>query len=953
MAKFQAPTDAQVEEVLRKIPSPQLRRAFFEGLKNPLWVTPLARKGAFSSPPEPQVMEDGLVRDVYWPEIDYLIRVAPEAPASVVDVLLKLSKSNNPWVRRGVFTVGSIIPADQAARLQPLIKSWISSGFGWRTDPRETVDLTVNLLQGGQYEVGRWLANLLFRPSVTSTSNEGKPTLVLEDYWYENGLPRVVTVLGDDGLSVVSPWLETYERSKGYFKQDSDITFMSRDSVRTRSDSHDGVEQSLIDAVRDLAIHAMHIDPTAAKALLVATKMILMRKIALFALAEAITQSADDDEQMNAMLRVAIELLFDKSSLDNACRIEYAELARAAVSRSAKALDPLPGFIESGLRIDNDRLRKWLSGQEANGSAIDERVDEYNRRRMHRWLSAIGVDALPEQLRATLAELDEHFGVIESPLEPGRSITSWSGPNSPITQDDMSVMSPAELVAHLESWHDMGNGWGPEPSHEGQGRALTALLTTNPKAVAGIDNLPDRLRPTYLRAILHGWEAAVKSDLELDWAQVASLIRGILTHDDESTFPVEGGRFDDDANFRPAKQAAVGLLEELVGERAALIVPDEAMSQFAEMLITLADDETAWSEYISYDKESGMDPLTVSLNWQWPIRVRGLIYLMSRGKDTSWYEAARSSLERELARADTRGASRAVLGEGLARLLLTDPEWVESNISTWFGDEDGVAINQQISLTTAIAVHHYHPKLYDLLAPAMLSAIKSKDSIVAGWRMQFDPLQRIGEWIVSAIIQGHKSLEDPVVMAFFSSATAEVRGEAIGRIAWSFLHAEVVDEAIRDRFADLWDMRVEHVRSHPNDHEELNGFEWFVKSKKFSVEWWLPRLKEAAELNSSFGSKTRMISKEIASAADVDPRIALDVLKLLLQERNDADIAGYALRRDAIPIVLAKAIASGDSELQRDALRFMNHLGEQGDLGLEAAVRAVLAGRITQTGVDE
>ena len=129
---------------------------------------------------------------------------------------------------------------------------------------------------------------------------------------------------------------------------------------------------------------------------------------------------------------------------------------------------------------------------------------------------------------------------------------------------------------------------------------------------------PTRLRPTYLRAILHGWEAALKADLELDWAQVADLIRGVLTHDDESAFPVEGGRFDDDANFRPAKQAAVGLLEELVRERAALTVPDEAMSQFAEMLITLADDETAWSEYISYDKESGMDPLTVSLNWQWP-----------------------------------------------------------------------------------------------------------------------------------------------------------------------------------------------------------------------------------------------------------------------------------------------------------------------------------------------
>jgi hypothetical protein len=41
--------------------------------------------------------------------------------------------------------------------------------------------------------------------------------LALEDYWYEDGLPRVVAVLGDDGLSVVLPWLEAYEHSKGYF----------------------------------------------------------------------------------------------------------------------------------------------------------------------------------------------------------------------------------------------------------------------------------------------------------------------------------------------------------------------------------------------------------------------------------------------------------------------------------------------------------------------------------------------------------------------------------------------------------------------------------------------------------------------------------------------------------------------------------------------------------------
>ena len=255
-------------------------------------------------------------------------------------------------------------------------------------------------------------------------------------------------------------------------------------------------------------------------------------------------------------------------------------------------------------------------------------------------------------------------------------------------------MSPLELVAHLESWHDTGAGWGPEPSHEGQSRQLTGLLTTNPKALTGVDNLAGRLRPTYLRAVLQGWAAALKAELKLDWDQAADVIQEVLTHGDESPFPVEGGEFDDDADFRSAKQAAVRMLTELAQLRGALTIPDEIMPRFAELLVALAADGAC----ISYDRESGMDPLNVSLNWQWPIRVRGLIYLMYRCKDAVWYEAARSALEQELSRDDTRGASRAVLGEGLGRLLDTDPEWLEPKMPVWFGDRNGIAVDQQIAL---------------------------------------------------------------------------------------------------------------------------------------------------------------------------------------------------------------------------------------------------------------
>lgn len=950
MIDFKAPTDEQVKAAVRRIPNLQLRRAFFEGLKNPLWIQPLAKEGIFSSPPEPEKSDDGYIRDTYWPEIDYLTRVAPDAPEAVVDVLLKLRGSNNAWVRRGVFEIGASIPAEQAARLQPLIRSWQSSGFGWRTDPLTLVNYTVNLLEGGEVAVGRWIADLIFRPS--KAKGRRKPDLALEDYWYEQSLPMVAKALGSDGLDLVLPWLVAYERSCGHLTTKSDLSYFSRESIRQSTDSIYEVEQALIDAVRDLAVDAMLVDALSSKNLLLGTKMLLARKIALFSLGEALGRVGANDGRLDGLLAVANELLSDDESADDSCRIDCAELARAVARATGEPVDALTRLIESGPRVDSGRLRDWVRDESSADADVDERVRDYIDRWKHRWLSALGADALPAPLQFELATLDLRYGVIESPLLPTKRVQGWTGPNSPISQDEMAAMSPPELVAHLESWHHSGEGWGPEPSHEGQGRELTGLLTTNPTILVGVEDLVGRLRPTYARAILRGWEAAFKAGLELDWDQVATVIHDVLSHDDESDFAVEGRKWDDDVSYRPAKEAAVGLLEELSQKRRSPVIPGQVMSQFAEMLITLAVDDVAWSEYAGQGGASGMDALTTSLNWQWPNRLRGLIHLMSHGKDTSWYNAARTALESELERTDNAGASRAVLGEGLGRLVDVDPEWVQPRVPAWFGSSAEASSSQQIALTTAMAVHYYHPKLYALLSAPMVAAIESTKPITAGWITHSDPLQRIGEWAIDAIIRGHRNVDDAVAQKFFSVAPAKVRGEAIGHIAWAFMHAESVDEEIRDRFGKLWDERVAHVREHLEDSEELSGFYWFVKSTKFPVEWWLPRLREAAELVQSLSIERYMMGKDLAAAADIDPRCAFDVLRLLLEGRNEAGVASWDLTRNAVPMVLARAITSGDDELKRDATAFMNQLGEKGYLSLEADVGRVIDGTITQSDVD-
>lgn len=949
MTGFTTPTAEQVKEALRRIPTPQLRRAFYEGLKNPLWLEPLKQEGTFLNPPPRITMDDGSTGDPYWPEIEYVVRVANRAPHVAVDILLGLKESDNAWVRRALFSIGAAVPASEAARLKPVLKAWVASGFGWRTDPREMVNFAVNLITGGERKTGEWVANALFRPGGHGDSR--KPDLVLEEYWYEAGLPQVAEALGPAGLPMVLGWLIEYEKVSGHLDGGS----FTRPSIRERRDIDRDVEDALIDAVRDLAIAAAEASPGDTVGLLLGVKSMLTRRIAMFATTAALANVGHGEDPSPELIDAAGRLLSDPLSNDERCRVDFAELAREVARHDPLALDPLVEFIAAGPGLSADELRERLRRDEDESDAETEvRVAEFIERWEHSWLASIGAAALPDVLVPRLAELDEQLGVIEDPLRPPFMITSWTGPNSPLTQDEMAGMSPEELVAHLETWHDLGDGWGPEPSHEGQARELTTLVTANPESLAGARGLVGRLRPTYLRAILRAWAAAFKATLDLDWDQVLETVHDVLVHRDELDVPREGGNMDDDPDFTWAKQAAVSLLADLLKKTDPPRVPAETLHQLADLLMELAPSETAWVSYAAEERESGMDPLMLSLNWLWPIHVRGLAVLVGYGPTASWSGRARAALLVELERPDPRGAVHAVIGESLGRLLNADETWTKSRISDWFGDAAGIDSGQQIALSTAMAIHHYHRALFGLLTPSILAALALPDPIADGWKHHNStPTQRIGEWAVKALIYGHTDWADPVVAAYFGTVDARDRGAALGHVAWEFMHAKTVDDSIRDRFANIWDARMAHVEANPSDSAELRQYYWVVRSGKFEAKWWLPRLKRSLELDPKLATERYMIGKDIAKAADVDPRAALDVTKLLIGTRQNYGLTLHELSRNAVPIVIARALAAGDDQLKADATILMNELGEEGHLELARQVQAVLDGTLTQDDVPE
>lgn len=956
MPKFRAPTSEQVRAALLKIPTFQLRRVFYEGLENPLWVRPLLDAGAFADPPEPEPTGDGYIRDTYWPELSYLTRIAPQAPDAVVDVLLRLQESSNAWVRRAVFEIGSQIPAEYSVRLETLFKDWVKSGFGWRTDPRSIVSLAINLLEGGQRRAGRWLANALFEPRQgDETKPIRKPELSIEEYWYEMELPRIVPALGTDALKALVGWLTAYVNLSGHASGDHDFSAMDRSLISARGDSTDRPEDALIEAVRDVAIPAMRAEPTETVNILLRGGVKLLRKIAIYVLAEAIRQALDAGEDVAGLLGSATLLLGDEESDNESLRVEYARLAQAAARADGSATSVVTPFLAKAFETDLAWMRERLVRPEGlTDEQWEENVQAKALRYRHSWLSAIGRDALPPPLRDDLAQLDDASGAIDDPLEPMGRITSWTGPNPHTSQDEMAAMAPAELVVHLACWHDTGDGWGPEPSHEGQGRALSGLLTTNPLALQGVPKLGNQLRPTYLRAILQGWEAATKADLELDWSQVAELVEHVLDHPLATPFPVEGGDFDDDKDYGGAKDAAIGLLEELLKKRGTEIIPEDYEERFARHVIDRSNDEDAWDNYDSYKHEgSGWDPLNMSLNWQWPSRVRALIVAATSSGNAKWRDDALKAIEAEMSRIDRHGAGRAALGEGFGRLLNAAPDWIKTHLEELVGTREGISVEQQVVLTTAMATHRYNRAMYDLLTPAMLAAIDIGESLVAGWKGESDPLPRIGEWVIDAVVFGHIDSGDRVFDEFFSKTSPEVRGDALGKIAWSFFRASSVEDPLRDRFGTLWDDRIAHVREHPEDSKELKGIYWLAKSSSFSSGWWLPRLHDALELEPAIATEKYMIGKELAQASTTDPSTALAVLKLLLGGREEGGRVAFDLNRHAIPVVIANAMMSEDRELKSEAETYMNELGAQGNLLLEDQVQAVLGGSVGVDDIDE
>ena len=985
LADYVAPDNELLDRVLARIGSPQHRRVFYSKLENPKWVKPLADTGAFDSVPPVVVDGNGATRFAKWPEGEYLARAAALVPGEVVSVLLPLADTDNVVVQSAVVNAASRMPAGEATKLLAIIISYLNKPYREWLDPGRFVDLIQLLGNGGEAERALLLARALYMPRPQAESMTRTTWNIaggLSEYWYAQTLPAVASALAAHPAMLASLviWLRTWVDLSPHSRFQRSSFWRESIEAGTQDTRTEPVGHALVDAVRDVA--RAQID--AERPLLDVVGSIEAGNAAIFSrlALDAITHAVRGPLALGADLSgdisagsdgapavVAYERLMTAPLLAAEYRHEYALLARIlAPSLPATRLSEWSQMIVAPPHLDAQQLRNIVGNWKGEAEEItDGDIARYLALWQRDLLLDIGRDALPGYLRDRLDELVTLHGEPHSQNLLQSRGGFFVGPTSPLSDAQIAQLSPEGLLTYLRSWEPaqaraLSPGFGFPPSIEGLARSLTTAVLGKPSIFAEYADQFIGLRSAYVRAVLEGFEQAIRRGNRVSWEPLLQLVVYAAMQQDDGSEAT--GDFGDAEAWRFAQQQAARLVQAGMDSQPALAIPPSLyqLAWLALGSLVLSPHPTPEDEQ-KYGPPS-TDALTLSLNTTRPVALRAAIRLLTAASrrqadaDPDVAASAAQTIERILAAldhhvgpsADPSVAVAAVFGESVGMLLTAAPEWTSQRLERILGAPDGQSSlppHHQVWYETAWAVllSGYRPSrgLLTPLKPWFMQGIRNlsvKRPATSATFSTRSPRQALADHVLILYVTGQLDggLEDEVVTALFRYGDGESLGDALGHLGWELRHAQgEIAMTVLERFQALWDWRAEQVAAGRADRGELSGFYWWVSSGRFAPDWWLPRLAFVLEDPQFDGHAT--LGEALAHAAENHPRLVLQVFTAL-HARSVLSGLSFDLV-EHMPLILKAALLCDEEDVRRSARDLMQELGNENYTDLMERIRAI------------
>jgi len=993
----------------------QLRRHFFARLSHPGWIGPLAQRGHFAHPPERLVHADGSWQMRSWYEGEYLVRVAERAPEEVFERLQLVPVTNlNPAVWSVVADAALVLPVALASRFAARIAKVL------RTVPpvllaHKAVDLVGRLAVARDDSAWKLADSLLWCRAVTDAPVIAEDRLSgwraaavamfrIDSYelsrFRQAPLSALATLDGARALKLLASRLDHvlhFARACG--RKEEQIDQGSQWWCESLDDSHDeDIRVQLAISTAHLACLLARSGPEQAAvvwSVLERRSGDIFERIKL----KVLTHSGEYlQDELDAVIgseilleppyggREAIELLRSRfrdaspsartlfryglergpSAGEVQAHLEYRRRYGAPRGEETGSTMPAGAAVPGGDESTHDLDAP--SDPPVTATEVEAVVKAWQTRRL-RWFH----DAVPAEL-SDLAERLEVLPQVPTPRQQAldergwfsSGVSSWGGPASPRSADELARLSSSELLRLLEDWRPEGDASSGLAYH-GLESALSDFVATQPDRGVELLRLAVAvsIRPGYIVALLFGLRSAAMTGRDIPWMTALAAAEEVVQAADKATVPDleaegEGGHAVAAVSVESTGwDLAMRAVASLVRIGCAKDRPPRTCStEVWSLVTTLARSSTLQAERVPGAHGSGLGRiLTDALNstrgettralidaglWEYRAHQSSQPGAPSESPHIPAVESLVGPLLSELLTHPREAVrhSEVVLGELTPQVMLLAPAWFESAEERlfMFGMEQPLEHPAWSAYLLRSRVYdptftHLRP-WYVRAARALPETQKSFEGADtrSSTQLEWSTTRSMASHVMAAIIAGLAAVEDEdaLVNITFSRVPAHELAHVYWQVFrdWSNPLPRPSDESA-ERVLQFWEWRVcelESGDSSPGTAQEAEGLVWLLR---------VPHLPTIAAIRLGHRtlklcpSSTRLsmgVWGRLRTLAESDATGTFDLVDEVVN-RELASAYVY-LPFDEVAPVLRAALTCEDARVRQGAARLVHRIGE-------------------------
>jgi hypothetical protein len=954
MRSWLKPTPEQVDHALVRLGRAAAQRYFFERLDNPEWIEPLLKAGFFQHPPKPERDEiEGTVAFPFWPDMSFLVRMAPLKPDLVAGIAEKID-TENVRVQEDLAEIALRLPPPLAARMARKARPWVRSRFSFML-PNRLAKLAVHLAEGGEVDAAFVLASALLeihserRRKATGAGDDDdaefahRPTLN-EAWHYGETLRSVIPALtvadGPRALDVVSRLVESTIALQQRDTQGDgeDYSYVWRRAIEAHEQDHvRNRENFLVDALRDAAETLLK-NGTLSVEYLVGffeqRRWAIFHRLALHLLIEA----APAGRELSAE-RLLRRDLFDEPRY----RHEYARLLENRFSElGVDAQRQIIAWITDGPDLTAAAERH----QRFRGVVpTAEELEKHKRYWIRNHLAWFG-KSLPDALAPLMQDLVAELGEPMHPTLSSYSVSRW-GPTSPKSDDELRRMTIPEILAFIGTWQASGDEW--DSSWAGLAQVLqTAATERAGEFAAAAEDFRD-IPPTCVRSIFWGLANAVSNGTGFPWRPVLALCSWVCRQPRGEVRTRES--LEEDGGWVEARRSIPRLLNAGLQSDASGIAI-ELREAVWEVVETLTNDPDPTTEQESGD-ETRLDPATLAINTirgeamhavvQYALWLRRYFDVAEPEKGRAGFDPmpeVRRALERHLdVHADPSLAVRSVYGQFFPWLVLIDAGWSQAVVNCIFPSEGEARCYWGAAWGAYILFNNAYDNVFDRLQATYRLAIERLGQDTKSYDNR-EAETRLGGHLVHFSWRGKVGFgKDDLLWQFMEVASPSGRERTIEFIGESLLAAqeEDVPDGLAGELRAFWEARLEAAKHDENSLDrraEVGAFVSWFASGKLGDDWAFQQLREILGLRVGIRFRhSQQILARLSTCVVSRPGDVIAILRSLLIEDAQEHWPYFAGDKEVVKIV--KAVYDGpDLEAKRTARELIDTLGARGFIEL-------------------